>query len=176
MELFENGIGRPTNEVLKKRKNFKITIVLVVLAIVVAGIFAVKHFFFTGIEDVEKNATAITCTFPFSKSKCSGVRNNTVRKVQEMLNSKLKYRKKLTVNGIFDDATEKTIRYYQLKNFLLPTGTINARTLEKLAKATNTEYYKIQYDKNGGSGVLNCVDGNIQVILKGYPQNLSTTK
>ena len=176
MELFENGIGRPTNEVLKKRRNFKIIVVLFVLAIVVTGIFAVKHFFFTGIEDVEKNATAITCTFPFSKSKCSGVRNNTVRKVQEMLNSKLKYRKKLTVNGIFDDATEKTIRYYQVINFLLPTGTINANTLERLAKATNTEYYKIQYDKNGGSGVLNCVDGNIQVILKGYPQNLSTTK
>ena len=176
MELFENGIGRPTNEVLKKRRNFKIIVVLFVLAIVVTGIFAVKHFFFTGIEDVEKNATAITCTFPFSKSKCSGVRNNTVRKVQEMLNSKLKYRKKLTVNGIFDDATEKTIRYYQVINFLLPTGTINANTLERLAKATNTEYYKIQYDKNGGSGILNCVDGNIQVILKGYPQNLSTTK
>ena len=176
MELFENGIGRPTNEVLKKRRNFKIIVVLFVLAIVVTGIFAVKHFFFTGIEEVEKNATAITCTFPFSKSKCSGVRDNTVRKVQEMLNNKLKYRKKLTVNGIFDDATEKTIKYYQSINFLLPTGTINARTLEKLAKATNTKYYKIQYDKNGGAGTLNWTDNNVQVILYGCHQFLSTTK
>ena len=176
MELFENGIGRPTNEVLKKRRNFKITIILVVLSVVVTGIFAVKHFFFTGIEDVEKNATAITCTFPFSKSKCSGVRDNTVRKVQEMLNNKLKYRKKLTVNGIFDDATEKTIKYYQSINFLLPTGTINAKTLEKLAKATNTKYYKIQYDKNGGTGTLNWTDNNVQVILYGCHQFLSTTK
>ena len=174
MEQFENNIELPINQT-KKKRNIKL-IVIIALIVVIVGLFVTRTFLFPKIKDAGKNATTATCTFPYSRSKCSGVKNDTVRKVQEMLNNKLKYRKKLTVNGIFDDATEKTIRYYQVINFLLPTGTINANTLERLAKATNTEYYKIQYDKNGGSGVLNCVDGNIQVILKGYPQNLSTTK
>ena len=175
MELFENGIGRPTNEILKKRRNFKIAIISIALVVAVAGIFAVRSFLSTGIDGTEKNAT-IGCSFPYSRSKCSGVQNDTVKKVQEMLNSKLKYRKKLTVNGVFDSATEKNLKYYQAMNFIAMTGKINAKTLEKLAKATKTEYYKIKYDKNGGKGTLDWSDNNVQVILKGCNQTLSTTK
>ena len=45
-----------------------------------------------------------------------------------------------------------------------------------MAKATKIDYFKVKYDKNGGSGNLNSQSNNIQTIIRGIPTKTSTTK
>lgn len=75
MKLFENKVGRPSNDVLKKRKNAKILIVsavVVVLGLVTYGIYSL-----TGVTGMSKNIKATDATF-----KISGINGGFIYKTK----------------------------------------------------------------------------------------------
>lgn len=114
MKLFENGVGRPSNEILKKRKNFKIIIAVIVVLFVIAAGFTTYKLFKEDLNANNKNAS-VNCNYPFFKSKCNGVKNNTVKKIQEVLwqdkyLTKYYKIKSSAVDGIFGSNTEKAVK------------------------------------------------------------------
>ena len=63
MELFKNGVGRPSNETLKKRRNMKVLIAIFVIAIVgISGYYMYNTFSTKTIESGNKN-TAVGKVF-----------------------------------------------------------------------------------------------------------------
>ena len=60
MKLFENGVGRPTNEIKKKRKIFIVSIVFLVLIVIVAGSYTLRNVSLSNLEGASANETSIT--------------------------------------------------------------------------------------------------------------------
>lgn len=178
MELFENGVGRPSNETLKKRRNFKVIIVIVVALILVGGGFtAYKLLSNSSISGKEKEA-AVACNYPFSQSKCNGKTNATVKAIQQRLWN-LGYYKGLysskgsAVDGIFGPKTTQAVKKFQKAKRLSQDGIVGSRTFDSLF--SGQKYFTIQYPKfNSG---MDSTDANHQQkILNGVSQKITTTK
>lgn len=60
MKLFENGVGRPTNEIKKKRKIFIVSIVFLALIVIVAGSYTLRNVSLSNLEGASANETSIT--------------------------------------------------------------------------------------------------------------------
>ena len=53
--LFKNNVGRPSNEILSKRRNFKLFVLIAVIIVVIGGTFIVKSYLMDKIESSDKN-------------------------------------------------------------------------------------------------------------------------
>lgn len=175
MKLLKNKVGRPSNDTLQKRKLFYIVISVAVVILTAITGFTLYHYVRV-INGTEKNASASTCVIPYSNSKCKYARNSTIKQVQKMLNKLGYYKKSYGYDGNFGPKTLDAVKKFQSDYGLDVDGYIGPGTLEELAKATNTNYFKVQYDKNGGSGTLNSQYGNIQTIIRGIATPMSSTK
>lgn len=178
MELFENGVGRPSNETLKKRRNFKVIIVIVVALILVGGGFtAYKLLSNSSISGKEKEA-AKACNYPFYQGKCNGKKNATVKAIQQRLWNLGYYKglynsKSSAVDGIFGPKTTQAVKKFQKAKRLSQDGIVGSRTFDFLF--SGQKYFTIQYPKfNSG---MDSTDGNHQQkILNGIGQKISTTR
>lgn len=178
MELFENGVGRPSNETLKKRRNFKVIIVIVVALILVGGGFtAYKLLSNSSISGKEKEA-AKACNYPFYQGKCNGKRNATVKAIQQRLWNLGYYKglynsKSSAVDGIFGPKTTQAVKKFQKAKKLSQDGIVGSRTFDSLF--SGQKYFTIQYPKfNSG---MDSTDGNHQQkILNGVSQKITTSK
>ena len=43
MELFENKVGRPSNEILKKRRTFIASVAIALVAVIMVGVYALSN-------------------------------------------------------------------------------------------------------------------------------------
>lgn len=175
MKLLKNNVGRPSNDTLRKRKFICIAIAIITL-LIVGGTGFTLYRYTTGINAKQRNASADNCRMPYSSSKCLLARNETIKNVQKMLNKLGYYKKIYGFDGNYGPKTVTAVKTFQKKYGLDVDGYIGPGTLEALAKATNTEYFKIIYNKNGGSGNLNSQYGNTQTIIKGVSTPMSSTK
>ena len=101
MKLFKNGVGRPSNETLKKRRMFYGGVIGCIVMLITVGVFTLEHFNVINIM----GAAANKCTFPYTSTRCSSVQNNTVKKAQELLKKTGHY--KDTADGYFGSKTKK---------------------------------------------------------------------
>ena len=187
MELFENGIGRPSNEILKKRRNFKIIITVIIAVILVGGIFTAYKLLTSSINGKEKEAVS-KCVFPFKQSTCSGTKNDTVKEIQRILCTKGYFANVNTKNcsketdGYFGTKTTNAIKKFQGKKGLSKDGIVGVDTLKAIAKEGKVDYYIIAYYITNYKGNLNGAqkmdnNGNYkQVVLRGKVQYLTTSK
>ena len=172
MKLFKNGVGRPSAETLRKRKIFYIAVTIAATILITGTSFVVYHYA-SGINGGPKNATTDNCRMPYSSAKCKSKKNTTITKVQEMLDLLGYYED--SINGKFDSNTVKAVKNFQKEYDMTVDGYIGPQTLEELAKATDTDYFKVKYNKNGGSGNLNSQYNDIQTIIKGISTPISST-
>ena len=187
MELFENGIGRPSNEILKKRRNFKIIITVIIAVILVGGSFTAYKLLTSSINGKEKEAVS-KCVFPFKQSTCSGTKNDTVKEIQRILCTKGYFANVNTKNcsketdGYFGTKTTNAIKKFQGKKGLSKDGIVGVSTLKAIAKEGKVDYYTIAYYIANYKGNLNGTqkmdnNGNYQqVVLRGKVQYLTTSK
>ena len=178
MELFENGVGRPSNETLKKRRNFKVIIVIVVALILVGGGFtAYKLLSNSSISGKEKEA-AVACNYPFSQSKCNGKTNATVKAIQQRLWN-LGYYKGLysskgsAVDGIFGPKTTQAVKKFQKAKKLSQNGIVSGKTFDYLF--SGQKYFTIQYS-SGYKGMDSADENYQQKIVNGVSQKITTSK
>ena len=172
MKLFKNSVGRPSAETLKKRKIFCIAISVATI-LLVGGTAFTTLYFVNGITGKQKAAILDNCRIPYSTLKCSTAKNETIKKVQEMLKSLNYYTGK--IDGNFKSSTVTAVKKFQKAYKLTADGYVGPETLEKLAIATDTDYFKVKYSKNGGSGVLNSQYNNLQTIIRGISTPISST-
>ena len=66
------------------------------------------------------------------------------------------YKKSYGFDGNFGPKTVTAVKKFQKAYGLEKDGYIGPQTLEELAKATNTDYFKIKYNKNGTYFGENC--------------------
>ena len=177
MELFENGVGRPSNETLKKRRNFKVIIVIVVALILVGGGFATYKILSNNIKGKEKEAARV-CNYQFYQSKFNCKRNATVKAIQLRLWNLGYYKglysnKSSAVDGIFGPKTTQAVKKFQGANKLSKDGIVGPKTFDMLFK--NQKYFTIQYPKNVKN--MDSTDANNQQkILNGFSQKITTSK
>ena len=182
MGLFKNEVGRPSNETLQKRRTAYIIIALVVLAVVGTGVFFTVRYFSNGeVSGKGKNALIGGCVMPYNRNNCANAKNQTVKKIQEMLKKKGFYND--TADGNFGPKTKSAVQSFQKSQGVSQDGSVGPDTLKRLCKATSTAYYEISYSANGGSGSLNYNSGyftgawnNTQIIINGIPTALSNGK
>ena len=184
MGLFKNEVGRPSNETLEKRRTVYIVIVLVLVALVGAGVFFTVKYFSNKDGDVSgkgKNAAIGGCVMPYNRNNCASAGNATVKEIQRMLKKKGFYSS--TIDGNFGPGTQTAVKNFQKSQGVSQDGNVGPDTLKRLANATGTGYYEITYSANGGSGSLNYNGGyytgawnNKQIILKGVSTALSNGK
>ena len=187
VELFENGIGRPSNEILKKRRNFKIIITVIIAVILVGGSFTVYKLLTSSINGKEKEAVS-KCVFPFKQSTCSGTKNDTVKEIQRILCTKGYFANVNAKNcsketdGYFGTKTTNAIKKFQGKKGLSKDGIVGVSTLKAIAKEGKVDYYTIAYYIANYKGNLSGAqkmdnNGNYQqVVLRGKVQYLTTSK
>ena len=184
MKLFENGVGRPTNEIKRKRKIFKIGIITGCLVILIsillvisqlnmenlsgANIFSrfISRFFRTSTYSNKKD----TCKFPYSIDICGGIKNETVKKSQEMLkklgyyNGEMLYEYYVFFTPL---TTENT--YLKLVNTIQQAGecmpyTLYGITIENVASATDNRK------------ALTSVEESVVTSDLGFVSNFSTER
>ena len=174
MDLFKNKVGRPSNETLKKRKIFCLSIATSVLIVIAFGIFTLNHFNAVNL----KGASIATCVFPYNRTKCQGVKNETVKKAHTMLKS-LKYYSS-TIDGMFGPKTETAVKNFQKKENLTQNSNLNYETLNRLALRTSTRYYTVKYNRNGSSTTMSGAELKsgeyVQSFIYGVSENLSKTQ
>lgn len=159
----------------KSRKKYTISVIIICTLIISFCCFSVYYFNDKLISN-QKNATNNTCMMPYSTKNCKYARNETVKQIQKMLNNQGYYNKSYGYDGNFGPKTVVAVKAFQRSKGLGADGYVGPGTLEELAKATNTAYFKIKYDKAGGTGSLNSQYNNTQVILNGVATKISTTK
>ena len=177
MELFKNGVGRPSNETLNKRRNFKIILVVVIALVLVGVSFATYKILSNNIKGKGKEAS-VACNYQFSQSKCNWQRNATVKAIQQKLWNLGYYKgiytyKSSAVDGIFGSKTTKALKKFQKAKNLSQDGIVGPATFDALF--SDQKYYTIQYPK--GNFSMDSTDANHQQkILNGVAQKISTTK
>ena len=158
MKIFKNEVGRPSKEKVATRRMYMATFIVSCFAIILS-IIAILNANFNFIR--LKGATASTCVFPYTQSKCNGVVNETVKKAHQLLKSKIcKSNKKSVacysdkVDGKFGPKTKTAIKNFQKAQGITQDGNLGYDTLTRLAKVTKTRYFVIEYDKAGSSTAL----------------------
>ena len=126
-----------------------------IVVLVVIGILTLNRF---NVINIIGTSLTSKCTFPYTKSKCYNIKNNTVKKAQELLKKTGHY--KDTIDGMFGPKTVTAVKNFQKKYKLESDGNMGIATLKKLAEVTNTRYYLIRYSKNGGTGTLTSTMNN----------------
>ena len=170
MKLFKNKVGRPSNADIRKRKIFYAGIVFLAVLLVGVGFLLTNKYINRTLGAVSKKE----CLMPYTRKNCYNKKNNTVKKVQQMLKI-LKYYKG-RVNGKFNLRTYNAVRKFQRDQKIERDGNIGPDTLKRIAKKANVKYFVIKFNKNGGSGELNSSYNNELVVINGIATKLPSVK
>ena len=169
MGLFKNSVGRPSNEILKKRKIFYALIFLIVICVIGIGTFYVKNHFSGEVGSKSKNA-ATTCYQPYNITACENEwyygrpQKDLIKKLQEML-KEAGYHYGY-VNGNYGSYTVDAVRRAQRAFGLQQTGQADYQLVEKMAPMYNYGWTVITYNKNGGTGTLIGTSNSKQFLMR----------
>lgn len=179
MKLIKNDDENLNNKT-KKIKVIIIISVVIILAAIIAIVYVVNNMS-SSVSGTDKKAST-ECMMPYSYSNCRTARNETVKQIQIMLNkikcsgSSVCYSKYLGFDGNFGPNTSSSVKKFQGLEKTSKDGIVGPDTLERMAKRTNTKYFKIQYNVGTNYSKLNSQYGGIQVVLYGINTKISSTK
>ena len=178
MALFKNGVGRPSNELIRKRRTAYLIIAGAILLLIGGGVFYVKKQFSGEIGSKSKNA-ASSCAQPYSIAACENegyyerAHGDSIQKLQEML-QEAGYHYGY-VNGNYGSYTVDAVKKAQKALGLQETGLADYNLVEKLAPKYKYGYTIITYNANGATGkVLGTVDNKEFIMRANTP--ISSTK
>ena len=143
MKLFKNSVGRPSNEVLKKRKVFIAVIVTLGVALIGGGtFFGIKYFSNSGIKSFDKNASVTLSKKVRIERK--GTRVTSYRCTRDEGNIYKKNSGYRCGNGT---AAETTVFPYELQYNGTMCGVVSNGNVESATamaiSAVSANYYKI---------------------------------
>lgn len=170
MKLFKNKVGRPSNADIRRRRIFYACLVLSVALLIGAGFLLTNRYINNTLGAVKKKE----CLMPYTRRNCYGKKNETIKKVQQML-KKLKHYNG-PVNGKFNLATYRAVKKFQKSQKIEQDGKIGPITLKKLAKKAKVKYYVIKFNKKNGSGELNSSYNDQLVVINGIQTKLPSVK
>lgn len=170
MELFKNKVGRPSNADIKKKRIFYVCIVLFVALLMGSAFLLTSRYINNTLGAVKKRE----CAMPYARKNCYDKKNQTIKKVQQMLKT-LKYYKG-SANGKFNYNTYKAVKKFQKSQRIEQDGMIGPDTLKRMAKKAKVKYFVIKFNKNGGSGELNSSYNNQLVVINGIKTKLPSVK
>ena len=170
MKLFKNKVGRPSNADIRKKRIFYACIVFLAVLLVGVGFLLTSKYINKTLGAVSKRE----CLMPYTRKNCYDKKNQTIKKVQQMLKT-LKYYKG-SASGKFNLSTYNAVKKFQRAQKIEQDGNIGPDTLRRIAKKAKVKYFVIKFDKNGGSGELNSSYNNELVVINGIPTKLSSVK
>ena len=169
MDLFKNKVGRPSNEVISKRRRFYIICAVFVALLVGTGVFYAVKYFSGGLNGKSKNAES-SCAQPFSISLCENEgyygrpQGDAIEKLQEML-KEAGYHYGY-VNGNYGSYTVDAVKRAQKAYGLSQTGQADYQLVQIMAPKYNYGYTIITYNSNGGTGTIYGTKDNKQFIMR----------
>lgn len=170
MKLFKNKVGRPSNADIRKKRVFYTCIIFLAILLVGVGFLLTSRYINKTLGAVKRRE----CVMPYARKNCYDKKNQTIKKVQQMLKT-LKYYKG-SARGKFNLSTYNAVKKFQKSQKIERDGIIGPDTLRRIAKKAKVKYFVIKFDKNGGSGELNSSYNNELVVINGIPTKLPSVK